>query len=121
MRRLAHILGIALAAGACGCRSGSASRVESELAARESDVRVLKDDLARSEGLSATLFRELQAARGQPGPHGVVEQPTPLYPVKAIALGGMTGGVSSETCAGDEALQVMIEVRDCENHPLKVP
>src|SRR5262245_47225778 len=120
MRWQPLILGLALVAGACGCRS-SCSRVESELAARESDVRVLKDQLAQSEGLSATLFRDLQAARGLPGPHGVVEPPTPLYPVKNIALGGLTGGVPSETCPGDEALQVMIEVRDCENQPLKVP
>jgi hypothetical protein len=120
MRWQPLILGLALVAGACGCRS-SCSRVESELAARESDVRVLKDQLAQSEGLSATLFRDLQAARGLPGPHGVVEPLPPRYPVKNIALGGMTGGVPSATFPGDDALQVLIEVRDHEDQPLKVP
>lgn len=120
MRWLAKILGAALTASVCGCRS-NCSRVESELAARESDVRVLKDELSQAEGMNTSLIRELQAIRGQPGPFGIIERPTVPYPVKNIALGSLTGGVPSDTLPGDDALQVLVEVRDHENQPLKVP
>lgn len=121
MRRwVALTLGTALAVGGVGCRN-TCARVESELAARESDVRVLKEELGKVEFLNQGLVRELAALRGLPGPHGVVERPTEPWPVRSIALGGLTSTRPSESLPGDDALQVMLEPRDPENHPIKAP
>jgi hypothetical protein len=120
-RRLALLLGLALAAGVLGCRSANKGIVESELAARESDVRLLKDELDRSEKLNFDLVRELQALRGQPGPLGLIERPTVPYPVQSIQLGNLTSGRHNPSLAGDDGLEVLIEIRDREDQPLKVP
>jgi hypothetical protein len=121
-RRLALLLGLALAAGVLGCRSANKNGiVEAELAARESDVRLLKDELDRSEKLNFDLVRELQAMRGQPGPLGLIERPTTPYPVQSIQLGNLTSGRHNLSLAGDDGLEVMVEVRDREDQALKVP
>jgi hypothetical protein len=121
MRRLALLLGLALATGVLGCRSMRKDVVESELSAREKDVRTLQSELDRSEKLNFDLVRELQALRGQPGPLGIIERPTPPYPVQSIRLGGLTSGRHNVALAGDDGLEVLIEVRDREDQALKAP
>jgi hypothetical protein len=121
MRRLALLLGLALVAGVFGCRSLRKDIVESQLSAREQDVRTLKSELERSEKLNFDLLRELQALRGQPGPLGFVERPTPPYPVQSVRLGGLTAGRPNAALGGDDGLEVLIEVRDREDQALKVP
>src|SRR5437588_8542286 len=94
------LFGMTLAACAAGCRSGEV--VESQLRARESDVRELKEELGRTEFYNQALQNELRVLRG--------EQPLPdkaaAYPVRSLALGRSTGGHASEHGPGDDALQV---------------
>ncbi|MFQ3649061.1 MAG: hypothetical protein SNJ75_01915 [Gemmataceae bacterium] len=121
MRRLALLLGLALAAGVIGCRSLRKDLVESQLSAREKDVRTLQSELARSEKLNFDLLRELQALRGLPGPLGYIERPTPPYPVQSVRLGGLTSGRPNVALGGDDGLEVLIEVRDRDDQALKAP
>jgi len=56
----------------------------------------------------------------------IVPSPTASEPissnrVKAIDLGRLTGGVDDDGIPGDEALQVVIEPRDSDNHTVKAP
>jgi hypothetical protein len=104
----------ALAAGAVGCRS--CDRVESELRAREEDVRTLKDEVGRLDAVNNILERELAAVRGEPGPDGIVHPPSEPYPVRSLVVGRQTG--PSEDCGG---LIVVVEPRDCDNQAIKAP
>jgi hypothetical protein len=113
-------LGVALLGGAAGCRS-NCDRVESELRARESDVRELREELERADAYNQLMQRELHALRGEPGPDGHVERPVEAYPVRALVLGRQTGGRPSDAGAGDDALQVMVEPRDPEGQAIKAP
>src|SRR5262245_22029644 len=120
MRWLAALcLGAALAVCLSGCRS--CDKVESDLRARESDVRELHEQLDRSEFHNQSLLRELCAIRGLPGPTGLVERPSEPWPVRSLALGRQTGGQASETVPADDALRVLVEPRDCEGQAIKAP
>lgn len=116
--RLAITLCAALAASA-GCRN--CGHVEAELAARESDVRVLREELHKSEFLAEGLMKELAAHKGLPGPDGVLRPPTEPYPVRSIRLGNLTSSRPSEVLPGDDAIEVMIEPLDTEGQALKAP
>jgi hypothetical protein len=116
---VATALGTVLTVCLCGCRS--CDKVESELHARESDVRELREQLDRSEFHNHSLLRELCALRGMPGPAGVVEVPSEPWPVRSIALGRQTGGRAGDTCPADDALQVLVEPRDAECQAIKAP
>ena len=109
------LFGMTLAACA-GCHSCGV--VESQLRARENDVRELKEELERTEFYNQTLQNELRALRG--------EQPLPdkaatAYPVRSLALGRQTGGRPADHGPGDGSLQVMVEPRDPDNQPIKAP
>jgi hypothetical protein len=115
---LAILFGLALAAFTSGCRS--CDRVESELRARENDLREARAELERSDAYNQALQAELRAVRGEicplPG-----EQPVVGYPVRALVLGRQTGGRDSDSGRGDDALQVVLEPRDPEGQSIKVP
>jgi hypothetical protein len=110
----------ALAVGAAGCRS-SCARVESELRAREEDVRTLKEEVDRLGCTNEVLSRELSATRGEPGPDGIIHKPSEPYPVRCLALGRQTGGWNDEGCGGDSGLIVIVEPRDCDDQAIKAP
>jgi hypothetical protein len=112
-------VGAALAVCVSGCRN--CDKVESELRARESDVRELHGELERSEFHNQSLLRELCALRGMPGPSGVIEAPSEPYPVRSLVLGRQTGGQASETLPADDALRVQVEPRDPEGQAIKAP
>ena len=116
---VALTLGAALAACSTGCRSND--KVESQLRARESDVDYLKGELGRAEFHNGLLAREMQALRGLPGPHGVIERPSEPYPVRSLRLGRGTRGRPSDAVAGDDALEVMVEPVDCDSQVIKAP
>jgi hypothetical protein len=104
---------------AAGCRN--CDLVEAELRARESDMRELRADLARSEADNQALVRELASIR-----HGGAAKITPelasqTYTLKQITLGRGTGGLDEDDCPGDEALQVVVEPRDADGHTIKAP
>lgn len=121
---VAMCLGTALALSVCGCRGAGARRdlVESELRAREEDVRTLREDLERSEFQNQMLSRELSAVKGLPGPNGVIEKPSEPYPVRSLTLGRQTGGRhADDSSGGDDALIVQIEPKDNEGQAIKAP
>jgi hypothetical protein len=111
------LFGMTLAACAAGCR-GSGEIVESQLRARESDVRELKEELERTEFYNQTLQNELRVLRGE---QPVADKAAVAYPVRSLALGRQTGGRPGDRCGGDDALQVMVEPRDPDNSPIKAP
>jgi hypothetical protein len=120
MRRLLALSVLAVLGGClCGCRN--CDKVETELRARESDVRELRERLDQSEFHNQALMREMFALRGQPGPHGEVVPPSEPWPVRSLALGRQTGGQPSETLPADDALRVQVEPRDPENQTIKAP
>jgi hypothetical protein len=115
---MACCLGLSLMVAASGCRSCDC--VESELRARENDVRVLREELDRCGVYNQTLQQEVQALRGQLGVplHG---PPPAAYPVQALTLGRQTGGRSNDIVPGDDALQVQVEPRDPDGQVIKAP
>ena len=90
-------------------------------AARETDVRTLKDEVERLDFQNQNLTRELAARSGLPGPLGFVEPPSEPYPVRSLALGRQTGGRAADDCPGDDGLIVIVEPRDCDNQAIKAP
>jgi hypothetical protein len=116
---VALAVGTALTLCLSGCRH--CDKVEAELRARESDVQVLREQLDRAEFSNHSLLRELCALRGMPGPSGVIEAPTPPYPVRTLVLGRQTGGRPSDILPADDALCVLVEPRDCDGQALKAP
>ena len=103
----------------CGCRS--CERVETELRARENDVRELREEVDRCGIYNQTLQQEVHALRGQLGVPVDGSSPPAAYPVQSLVLGRQTGGRSNEICPGDDALQVQVEPRDPEGQAIKAP
>jgi hypothetical protein len=106
----------------CGCRRNDL--VESELRKKESLYRDTLVELKRIEAQNDALQREVGALR-QDTAHGVPILPpeiaSPLFGLKRITLGRGTGGYDNDNLPGDEALQVIVEPRDGDDHVVKVP
>jgi len=118
-RFAACLLPLALLAAAAGCRSNDL--VESELRARERDVRELRDELHRLEFQNEALQRELGASRSA-GAHPVLpEVAASSFGLKRLTLGRGTGGLDDDRVPGDEALQVVLEPRDGDDAVIKAP
>ena len=49
------------------------------------------------------------------------EQASQVTAIKQINLGRMTGGYDVDHCPGDEAVQVVLEPKDCDGHTIKSP
>ena len=114
------LLALGLSAAVTGCRSSS-DAVEAELRARDQDLRTVRGELERTEAYNQYLQRELHnnvehSVSGAPLPEGV---PPPDCRVKSITLGRQTGGHEADNVPGDEALQVVLEPRDADNHTIK--
>jgi hypothetical protein len=116
---VASCFGLALIVAVGGCRS--CDRVESELRARENDVRELRDEVDRCSVYNQTLQQELRSLRGELGLPSADGQPAAAYPVQSLVLGRQTGGRSNENCPGDDALQVQVEPHDPEGQSIKAP
>lgn len=117
-----------------GCRN--CEQVESELRRRETEVHELRDELDNVQAFNDALHRELAVLR-QPAPHqpakpqaalpqaapsvGIVETISVPNTIKEIVLNRQTGGLDTDRCTGDDALQVVVEPRDQDGHALKVP
>jgi hypothetical protein len=106
----------------CGCRRNDL--VESELRKKETLYRETLLELKRIEAQNDALQREVGNLR-QDSAHGVPILPpeiaSPLFGLKRLALGRGTGGVDNDNLPGDEALQVVVEPRDGDDHVVKVP
>jgi hypothetical protein len=105
--------------------SGCSNRnelIESELRKREDELRQARGELCQTQLMNDALQREL--AHIQQGPAGPVppEQIHESSAVKDIALGRGTGGYNDDICVpGDQALQVVLQPRDCDGHTIKAP
>jgi hypothetical protein len=105
----------------CACRNNHNQLLENELRAKESLYRDALHDLKRIEAQNEALVRELAATRQHGGPPLPPEIAAPTFGLKRITLGRGTGGYDSDGLPGDEALQVIVEPRDSDDHIVKVP
>lgn len=117
-RQLTLMLLGALLSTILGCKNHN-EIVESELRARDLQLRELMDEFSRSQAYNVALEREVVSLRtGQPM---LPEQAAPLFGLQRITLGRATGGYDHDGIPGDEALAVLLEPRDSENHIVKAP
>src|SRR5262249_56054428 len=90
-----------------GCAPRGEHPIESELRARDNDLRILRAELERSEAYNHYLERELHnnqhVAASPPG-----DAPPPASRVKSIVLGRQTGGYEEDGIPGDEALHAVL-------------
>jgi len=106
----------------CGCRRNDL--VESELRKKETVLRETLLELKRIEAQNDALQREIGAIRQDHGPGVPILPPeiaSPLFGLNRVTLGRGTGGYDNDNLPGDEALQVVVEPRDGDDHVVKVP
>lgn len=106
-----------LALAPAGCRN--TDLVETELRTRDQQYRQALDDLGKLESYNDALQRELAALRQGHAP--LPEHAAPTFGLKRIALGRGTGGYDNDGLPGDEALQLIVEPRDGDDHTVKAP
>lgn len=115
------LLGISLV-WLCGCRS-NCELVEAELRSKEAQLAELRRELDQRDCLVQHLEREvarLQQMACTPGGCAAASSAVPF--VKEIRLGRLTGGYDEDpVLPGDEALQVILEPRDCDGQSVKAP
>jgi hypothetical protein len=102
-----------------GCGSARQDILETELRQREFQVRDLKSDLAKAQHVNHALLHENAILR-----HGVPIAPevaAQTFTLKRIVLGRLTGGIDKDGAPGDDGLEVYVEPRDGEDHPIKAP
>jgi hypothetical protein len=103
-----------------GCRN--CDLVEAELRTKDNELRALRDELHHAEACNDSLQRELHAVHPPTTAAAVSpEFASQAYTVKELVLGRLTGGYDGDGCPGDEALQVVLEPRDCDGHAIKAP
>ncbi|MBI3406993.1 MAG: hypothetical protein HY040_01370 [Planctomycetes bacterium] len=110
------LIGLVLLALA-GCRNKDL--VENELRAKDSHFREAVEELGKAESRNGALMREIEALRK--GAPITPEQAAQTFGLKRIVLGRGTGGYDNDGLPGDEALQVVIEPRDQDDHTIKTP
>jgi hypothetical protein len=104
-----------------GCRTPPRKDlVEAELRVKDQDLRELRTALERTEAYTQSLQRELHAFQQMAPSQGVADVSTPAG-VRSIVLARQTGGIDDDGVPGDEALQVVVEPRDADNHTVKAP
>jgi hypothetical protein len=117
MRFVATLVASALLVA--GCRHSDL--VEAELRTKESELRDIRCELMHSESHNEALQRELHAFHTIGAAKIPPELGSQIYTLKEIVLGRQTGGYDDDGCPGDEALQVVLEPRDTDDHAIKAP
>jgi len=113
-------LAIVLLTGLAGCRtSPRKDLVEAELRVKDQDLRELRDELERTGAYNQYLQRELRNIQ-QAYPSSAPPEALTAAQVRSLALGRQTSGIDDDNIPGDEALQVVLEPRDGDNHTVKV-
>lgn len=79
----------------------------------------MRQELCHTQLMNEELQRELHQVNVDQGPPTCPEQIHLTSSVKDIALGRQTGGYHEDRAPGDEALQVVLEPRDCDGHAIK--
>jgi hypothetical protein len=101
-----------------GCRHNS-DLVERELRERDKQFREALDELGKAEHHNLAQQHEIEALR-----HGATitsEQAAQTFGLRRITFGRGTGGVDNDSLPGDEALQVILEPRETDDHIIKAP
>jgi len=116
-RRTWFLAGLLACLGLAGCRNRDV--LENELRARDMQYREAVDELKKAEFQNEALQRELDALRrgSKIGP----EEAARTFGLKNITLGRRTMGVDNDKLPGDEALQVILEPHDVDDHIVKAP
>jgi len=109
---------LALAPVGCGGRARQ-EIIETELHARDVQLRSLVSELGKSELRADALRHEVSALRK--GAKISPEQAGAVFGLRRINLGRTTGGIDDDALVGDEALAVFVEPRDSDDHIIKVP
>lgn len=109
-----------LALPAAGCRS-NCDLVEAELRTKDRNLHELRDELKRLELYNDAMQREIRALRRHTPAHHPAEECSLVHGLRSVGLGRQTGGYDDDDCPGDEALQVVLEPRDVDNHLVKAP
>jgi hypothetical protein len=104
-----------------GCRHNNNELIENELRQKDQLYRESLHDLKRLEAQNDAMSREIASIRQGTGPVLPPEIAGPTFGLKRITLGRGTGGYDNDNVPGDEALQVVLEPRDGEEHVVKVP
>lgn len=107
-----------LALASPGCHSNT-ELIENELRIKDRQLEELRGELQKKECDVRTLEYELERLQRKPKPG----EPTPSpVLVESLTLGRLTGGVDEDPhCPGDEAIQVLVEPRDCDRQTVKAP
>lgn len=116
---LGLLLGLTCLPVASGCRN--CDLVEAELRTKERELRELRSELVRTEACNEALEREIRAVRLTDSAKITPELASQTYTLKQIVLGRQTSGYDDDGAPGDEALEVFIEPRDADGHPIKAP
>jgi hypothetical protein len=93
--------------------------LENELRERDKQYREALEDLGKAEHRSDAQQREIEALRK--GSAISPELAAQTFGLKRIAFGRGTGGVNNDNVPGDEALQIILEPRDTDDHIIKAP
>jgi hypothetical protein len=117
-RRAFLMAGVVLVATLAGCRHKN-DLLENELRERDKQFREALNELGKAEHRSDAQQREIDALRK--GAPITPEQAAQTFGLKRIALARGTGGVDNDGLPGDEALQVILEPRDADDHVIKAP
>lgn len=112
---------------ATGCRT-STEALEADNRKKEIELRELRERLDHTEAVNNGLMREIYGVQGMPATGAPPtsakpppDQTAPVAGMKEVVIGRGTGGIDEDKLPGDEALQVVIEPRDVDNHTVKVP
>lgn len=110
-----------------GCRS-HCELVERDLRHKEREAEELRGELHKTAAFNQALQRQvIEFHQLPPGlAPGSCARPGCSASfltagVKEIVLGRQTGGYDDDRCPGDEALQVVLEPRDCDGSAIKAP
>jgi hypothetical protein len=109
-----------------GCSHRSGDLLERELRHKDEELDHLRTELYKTEAFNQALGHQLQEMHQAPCvPPGGVAKPSDvgylIGGVKEIVLGRQTGGYDDDHMPGDEALQVVVEPRDCDGSAIKAP
>ena len=125
LRRVLFVLPIVMVLA--GCR-GRSDQVEAELRTRDAELRHLRTDLQRAEGLNYVLQSELQCRPAGVLMSGPDFSEAPAAPraslagmIKEVVLARGTGGVDEDGRPGDEAIMLVIVTKDADGSAVKVP
>jgi len=101
-----------------GCKHKN-DLLENELRERDQQMREALDELGKADHRTEAQQREIEALRK--GATITPEQAAQTFGLKRISFGRGTGGVDNDSMPGDEALQVILEPHDSDDHVIKAP